>query len=96
MKSPIVQYCWCWQNISDILAELDLPRSGIQDITGVKYPKGFLEQADLGRMDDQESTLMFYYSGQIHIRKVLNDIQSNIHPPESLYNFPWSMRAICS
>ena len=72
---------------SDILAELDLPRSGIQDVTNVDYPKGFLEQADFGQMDDDDSTMMFYYSGQIHIRNVLNEIQSNLHPPESTYNF---------
>lgn len=75
--------------ISDILAELDLPRSGIQDVVGVKYPKAFLEEAELKRMDDEESTMMFYYSGQIHIRNVLNLIQSNLHPPESLSTSPW-------
>lgn len=72
---------------SDILAELDLPRSGIQDVTGVNYPKGFLEQADFGDFNDEESSMMFYYSGQIHIRNVLNEIQSNLHPPESMYTF---------
>lgn len=32
--------------------------------------------------------MMFCYSGQIHIRNVLNEIQSNLHPPESMYHFP--------
>lgn len=72
-------------DLSDILAELDLPRSGIQDIIGVNYPKGFLEQADFEDFNDEESSMMFYYSGQIHIRNVLNEIQSNLHPPESMY-----------
>lgn len=57
-------------------------------MTNVNYPKGFLEQTDFGHMDDDDSTLMFYYSGQIHIRNVLNEIQSNLHPPESTYAFP--------
>lgn len=74
--------------ISDILAELDLPRSGIQDVVGVKYPKAFVEEAELKRMDDEDSTMMFYYSGQIHIRNVLNQIQSNLHPPDSLSTPP--------
>lgn len=39
-------------------------------------------------MDDDDSSLMFYYSGQIHIRNVLNEIQSNLHPPESMYTPP--------
>lgn len=73
---------------SDILAELDLPRSGIQDVVGVKYPKAFVEEAELKRMDDEDSTMMFYYSGQIHIRNVLNQIQSNLHPPDSLSTSP--------
>lgn len=57
-------------------------------MTNVDYPKGFLEQADFGQMDDDDSSLMFYYSGQIHIRNVLNEIQSNLHPPESMYTPP--------
>lgn len=33
---------------------------------------------------------MFYYSGQIHIRRILNNIQAILHPPESTYMFPRS------
>lgn len=38
------------RDISDILDEFDIPRSGIKDIGGTKYPKSFLEQTDLRRM----------------------------------------------
>lgn len=64
---------------SDILAELDLPRSGIDGIEGVEYPNGFVEQADFEN-DVNSETKMFYYSGQIHIRGILNDIQAGLHP----------------
>lgn len=37
--------------------------------------------------------MMVYSSAQIQIHYVLNNIQSNFHPPESLYHFSWSMQA---
>lgn len=69
---------------SDILAELDLPRSGIQDIQQ-DYPKGFMDDFEKADMPDSAipyQTIMWYYSGQIHIRNMLNDIQSELYPPE--------------
>ncbi|KAL8772140.1 MAG: hypothetical protein Q9209_002575 [Squamulea sp. 1 TL-2023] len=74
----------CSQLESDILAELDLPRSGIQNITSVEYPKGFMndfEKADMPDSAIPNQTIMWYYSGQIHIRNMLNDIQSELYPP---------------
>ena len=68
---------------SDILAELDLPPSGIQDVPLVDYPKAVVEQNDWGHVENAEEKMMYYYSFQIHIRKTLNDIQKNLHPPES-------------
>ena len=70
---------------SDILAELDLPRSGIQNIGNVEYPKGFMDDFEKADMPDSavpNQTMMWYYSGQIHIRNMLNDIQSELYPPE--------------
>ena len=70
---------------SDILAELDLPRSGIQNIGNVEYPKGFMddfEKADMPESAVPNQTMMWYYSGQIHIRNMLNDIQSELYPPK--------------
>ncbi|KAL8832185.1 MAG: hypothetical protein Q9170_004983 [Blastenia crenularia] len=74
----------CSQLESDILAELDLPRSGIQDIL-LDYPKGFMgdfEKADMPDSAFPYQTIMWYYSGQIHIRNMLNDIQNELYPPE--------------
>lgn len=69
---------------SDILAELDLPQSGIQKVHGIDYPKGFVQQADFVQSDTPATKMMMYYSGQIHIRGILNHIQSNLHRPGSV------------
>ncbi|KAL8736900.1 MAG: hypothetical protein Q9181_002218 [Wetmoreana brouardii] len=74
----------CSQLESDILAELDLPRSGIQDII-LDYPKGFMDDFGTADMPDSaipNQTIMWYYSGQIHIRNMLNNIQRELYPPE--------------
>jgi len=80
----------CSQLESDILAELDLPRSGIQDME-LEYPKGFSELADFEHIDNQDvnvpgavQKMMSYYSFQIHIRNSLNSMQKDLHPPENL------------
>ena len=67
---------------SDILAELDLPRSGIQDIREVAYPNDYLEPGDREHWNSDQ-LIMAYYSGQIHIRNALNDIQQDLYAPES-------------
>ena len=79
----------CSQLEGDILAELDLPRSGIQDIE-LEYPKGFTELADFEDIDNQGynvpgsvQKMMGYYSFQIHIRNSLNSMQKDLHPPEN-------------
>ena len=79
----------CSQLESDILAELDLPRSGIQDME-LEYPKGFSELADFERIDNHGynvpgsvKKMMSYYSFQIHIRNSLNSMQKDLHPPEN-------------
>ena len=79
----------CSQLESDILAELDLPRSGLQDIE-LEYPKGFSELTDFEHIDDQGfnvpgavQKMMSYYSFQIHIRNSLNSMQKDLHPPEN-------------
>jgi hypothetical protein len=79
----------CSQLESDILAELDLPRSGIQDME-LEYPKGFSELADFEHIDNQGvnvpgavKKMMSYYSFQIHIRNSLNSMQKDLHPPEN-------------
>ena len=73
---------------SDILAELDLPRSGIQDITDVQYPNDYVKPGEYHHWDTDKK-IMGYYSGQIHIRNSLNMIQTDLYAPaseSSLYN----------
>ncbi|KAL8999803.1 MAG: hypothetical protein Q9169_001476 [Polycauliona sp. 2 TL-2023] len=86
-RKDLVKFAFwtCSQLESDILAELDLPRSGIQNIGTVEYPKGFMDDFEKADMPDSampNQTMMWYYSGQIHIRNMLNDIQSELYPPE--------------
>ncbi|KAL9635607.1 MAG: hypothetical protein Q9204_002569 [Flavoplaca sp. TL-2023a] len=86
-RKDLVKFAFwtCSQLESDILAELDLPRSGIQNIGNVEYPKGFMDDFEKADMPDSavpNQTMMWYYSGQIHIRNMLNDIQSELYPPE--------------
>ena len=40
------------------------------------------EKADMPDSAMPNQTMMWYYSGQIHIRNMLNDIQSELYPPE--------------
>ena len=69
---------------SDILAELDLPRSGIPSGV-VAYPRGYIEPEDYNSWDCAETQVMGYYSGQIHIRNQLNDIQKELYAPDSMH-----------
>ena len=68
---------------SDILAELDLPQSGIKDIIGVKYPVGYAEQVE-GPADlpDSSTKIMLFYYAQLQLRARLNEIQNNLYPPD--------------
>ena len=71
-------------NNSDILAELDIPRSGIQDIQDVAYPKGFVDQPSLFHAQNNKEKIMIYYSFQLYMRKTLNDIQRDLYQ-ESMF-----------
>jgi hypothetical protein len=71
----------------DILAELDLQPSGIEDLhkrseNGVPFPQIIPEeQGESGQPD----RIMLYYSFQIHLRKTLNNIQPFLYPPDGKY-----------
>jgi hypothetical protein len=78
---------------SDILAELDLPLSGINNVKagppdGVLYPSGV--QGDFDQIDSYhgdsthtfEGRILLYYSCQIVLRSTLNIIQSLLYPPD--------------
>ncbi|KAK4693532.1 hypothetical protein P7C71_g3888, partial [Lecanoromycetidae sp. Uapishka_2] len=65
---------------SDILAELDIPPSGIQEVQqDVPYPKGTMGQGDFVHGDTGRPDVMAYYSFQLLMRKTLNDIQKELY-----------------
>ena len=74
---------------SDILAELDIPPSGIQEVQqDVPYPKGTMHQGEFFHSDTDRPAVMVYYSFQLHMRKLLNDIQKELYQ-ESEYQSPY-------
>ncbi|EED11631.1 hypothetical protein TSTA_108190 [Talaromyces stipitatus ATCC 10500] len=65
-------YWACLQHESDILAELDLPPSGISRAEDrIDLPKGLYYEGD--------TRIMLFYSAQIHLRKVLNQVHTNLY-----------------
>ncbi|EED15816.1 hypothetical protein TSTA_009380 [Talaromyces stipitatus ATCC 10500] len=65
-------YWACLQLESDILAELDLPPSGIsRSEDRIDLPKGLHYPED--------SCIMLFYSAQIHLRKVLNRVHTYLY-----------------
>lgn len=68
---------------SDILAELDLPASGISRAEArIELPKG----RTLSLPNDPaapNTMMMFFYSAQIHLRKVLNRVHTDLYKVES-------------
>uniref|UniRef100_A0A093V4I9 Sterol regulatory element-binding protein ECM22 n=1 Tax=Talaromyces marneffei PM1 TaxID=1077442 RepID=A0A093V4I9_TALMA len=73
-------YWTCLQHESDLLAELDLTASGVsQSETAVQLPKGYLTLTEAEKLKDPESLVMFYYSAQIHLRKVLNRVHRDLY-----------------
>ncbi|MCJ1355148.1 MAG: hypothetical protein MMC33_005139 [Icmadophila ericetorum] len=92
-------YYTCLQLESDILAELDLRRSGIDraeysDI--VDYPKGVTEDVTgLVDLNKPEARMLFHYSSQINLRTMLNRIQMTLYPPGNQTRIPLSTRDQC-
>ena len=80
-------YLTCLQLESDILAELDLHPSGIQNIdpqNAIQLPQGVVEDAGDLTTESSEAPsdiLMRYYSFQLSLRKLLNEWQKFFYPP---------------
>lgn len=72
----------CLQLESDILAELDLPASGItryEQLYSANFPKG----VTLGDWTDpQQNEMMIYYSAQVQLRVILNRVHSLLYQME--------------
>ncbi|MCJ1413767.1 hypothetical protein MMC32_000091 [Xylographa parallela] len=73
------------QDLIDILAELDLQRSGIErteEEGDVSYPNGVTEDStNLVAIDKPEGMVLAYYSFQITLRTTLNKVQMLLYPP---------------
>ncbi|OJD23522.1 hypothetical protein ACJ73_05123 [Blastomyces percursus] len=72
----------CLQLESDILAELDLPASGIS-----RFEDRFYTEAGLfistNELQTPDPLTMIYYVAQIHLRKVLNRVHTELYKAES-------------
>jgi hypothetical protein len=69
---------------SDILAELDLPASGISRSEGrIALPKGVFTLTLPNEIRAPNTMMMFFYSAQIHLRKVLNRVHTDLYKAES-------------
>ena len=73
----------CLQLESDILAELDLPASGItryEQMYSTNHPKG----VTLGDWTNpQQNEMMIYYSAQVQLRVILNRVHSLLYQMET-------------
>ncbi|KAI9372195.1 hypothetical protein BJX61DRAFT_534176 [Aspergillus egyptiacus] len=73
-------YWTCSQLEGDILAELDLPASGISHSEGrIKLPDGPYVMTLPDDTSDPNTIVLFYYMAQIHLRKVLNKVHSDLY-----------------
>ena len=85
-------YWSCLQLESDLLAELDLPTSGISRYEGrMILPKG---KFTINRPPDDPSAptsaMMLFYSAQIHLRKILDRVHKFICKVENQGQTGWS------
>ncbi|EAS35563.3 C6 zinc finger domain-containing protein [Coccidioides immitis RS] len=77
----------CLQLESDILAELDLPASGISRLEGrMEFPKAVFAHSIPNEIEAPDTLMMMYYSAQIHLRKVLNRVHTNLYKTEKTAN----------
>lgn len=77
-------YWTCLQLESDLLAELDIPASGIsRSESSIPLPKGKWTIIPLPNdMKDPHVMMMMFYSAQIHLRKVLNRVHTDLYKVE--------------
>ncbi|KAM5435681.1 hypothetical protein McanMca71_006316 [Microsporum canis] len=83
-KDLICLVFWtCLQLESDILAELDLPASGISRLEGrMNFPRGVFAHTIPNEIYAPNTMMMMYYLVQIHLRKVLNRIHTDLYKAE--------------
>jgi hypothetical protein len=92
-QNLIVLASWtCLQLESDILAELRLPSSGIQNIeTLLLMPHNLAEEETyeglaphIDRMRESYNNVMLFYTAQMFLRKRLNEVHRQLYGPDCL------------
>jgi hypothetical protein len=68
-----------------------MPPSGIQEVEDVPYPKGTMDQGDFVYSETDRPAVMIYYSFQLHMRKLLNDIQKELYQESKSRIFCYTM-----
>lgn len=77
----------CSDDSSDILAELDLPASGISRLESrIALPKGHFTLNLPNEIRAPSTMMMLFYSAQIHLRKVLNRVHTDLYKVDSTVN----------
>lgn len=83
-------YWTCLQLESDLLAELDIPASGISlSEDRIPIPKG---KWSIVQPNDPQNTMMMmlFYSAQIHLRKLLNRVHTYLYKSKAQGKTNWS------
>ncbi|KAL2835608.1 hypothetical protein BJY01DRAFT_69314 [Aspergillus pseudoustus] len=81
----------CLQLESDILAELDLPASGVSRYEGrIEPPHGQFTMHMPNDISAPNTMMMFFYSAQMHLRKVLNRIHTDLYKTPKPGQTRWS------
>ncbi|KAJ5051290.1 hypothetical protein NUH16_003071 [Penicillium rubens] len=84
-------YWTCLQLESDLLAELDIPASGISRSEGrIPIPKGKWTIVLPNNLTAPETMMMLFYSAQIHLRKILNRVHTDLYKDEKQGQTRWS------
>ncbi|CAG8904335.1 unnamed protein product [Penicillium nalgiovense] len=84
-------YWTCLQLESDLLAELDIPASGISRSEGrIPIPKGKWTMFLPNNLTAPETMMMLFYSAQIHLRKILNRVHTDLYKVEKQDQTQWS------
>ncbi|CAG7952149.1 unnamed protein product [Penicillium salamii] len=84
-------YWTCLQLESDLLAELDIPASGIsRSESRMALPKGKFTISLPDDLSSPSTMMMLFYSAQIHLRKVLNRVHTDLYKVEKQGQRRWS------
>ncbi|GLA56241.1 hypothetical protein AnigIFM63604_006138 [Aspergillus niger] len=84
-------YWTCFQLESDILAELDLPPSGIsRSEARIALPNGRYTLSLPDDISAPSTMMMFFYSAQIHLRRCLNRIHTDLYKVDRPGQTHWS------